>query len=504
MADSDWMLAFDIGSTRLKAGLFDVEGKISRIAARPLPMQMVNETRWVDPDQLVGAISSLLKEILNELDPNCVRGIGICSMAESGLLINTRNQTPTTWMIPWFDRSDESQVKLIREKSHEEEVFSWSGIRATYKCPLARILWLQKEESISLENKIWLSAADFLAFTLTGQTATDYSLATRTLAYDINQKRWHQSWLQNWGMKESLFPAVIPAGKPVGVTKASCLQSMGLPAGIPVSIAGHDHVCAAAALSALSTDSLVDSMGTAETLVGALPDRPLGKREYLSGLSYGVHVLPGLKYGMGALSTSGGALEWMRAIFAPQMTYDEIEKAVMTLPAQPGELVFIPYLSGSGAPHSNPSAAGAWIGLKSEHTRAHMIKAVMEGAVCEMEFVRRTIVTAGLLSSERIIVTGGGALNRSWLKIKADVTGCVLSVSPSSEAALIGAAMAAGIACNLFDDFQSAAKTLSPIGGEMIQPDKVSSPEYHDYYEQRYLPAMQLIQQYPATTLKRE
>jgi len=107
-------------------------------------MQMVNETRWVDPDQLVGSVSSLLKEILNELDPNCVRGIGICSMAESGLLINTPESNAYHVMIPWFDRSDESQVKLIREKSHEEEVFSWSGIRATYKCPLARILWLQK------------------------------------------------------------------------------------------------------------------------------------------------------------------------------------------------------------------------------------------------------------------------------------------------------------------------------------------------------------------------
>jgi len=295
---------------------------------------------------------------------------------------------------------------------------------------------------------------------------------------------------------ESLFPAVIQAGQMMGNTTTSCQQAFGLPAGIPVSIAGHDHVCAAAALSAASNDLLVDSMGTAETLVGDFADHPLTENDFKSGLSYGNHVLPGKKYWMGALSTSGGALEWVSSIFGHKLTYAEIEQEVESLPDQPGQIVFVPYLSGSGAPHSNPALKGAWLGLRNDQTQAHLIKAVLEGTACEMEYIRQAAKAAGLLHSEKIIVTGGGALNHSWLKIKADISGTTLTVKSTAEAALIGAGMAAGVAAKVFPDFRSGTGYLLPAAEETISPDPESSKAYRQYFKQRYLPAMQLIQRF--------
>lgn len=503
MAESELLLAFDLGSTHLKSGLFSLDGKMLDFSSHPLVVQQVKGVRWVIPDQFFTSIRNMTLDLTKKIDPSRICGIGICSMAETGLLIDRKDLSPVSWIVPWFERSNEEQVELIRGGSLVEEVFLWSGTYVTYKCPLAKILWLKKHFSISMQNSMWLSAADYLALILTSQTATDFSLAGRTLAYDINQKIWNRDWLKEWGMEETMFPSVLPAGKMMGTTSPYCRQTLGLPAGIPVTIAGHDHVCAAASLSANSLDSMVDSIGTAETLIGSLPDKPLKELEFQSGLSFGIHILPGMKYWMGALSTSGGAIEWVRSMFAPQMAYDQIEREIRSLPEGPGNLIFIPYLSGSGAPHSNPDAAGAWLGLKNEHTRAYLIKAVVEGIACEMEFVRRAVKSAGLLRSDRIIITGGGAQNKSLLKIKADISGCTLSVNPISESALIGAAMAAGLAAGSFQTFESAATVLLPEGEEIINPDGVISPVYQRYYEQLYLPAMQFTMRF-SNSMNRE
>jgi sugar (pentulose or hexulose) kinase len=132
-------------------------------------------------------------------------------------------------------------------------------------------------------------------------------------------------------------------------------------------------------------------MGTAEALLGVYERRSLDNTEYSSGLSFGCHVVPGMNYWMGGLSSAGGSLEWLRSILGdPPLTYAQMDRLFASLSTEPGDLLYFPYLAGSGAPHTDTLARGAFIGLNARHNRSDLAKAVLEGVAYEIEVIRRS------------------------------------------------------------------------------------------------------------------
>src|SRR5699024_2206717 len=141
---------------------------------------------------------------------------------------------------------------------------------------------------------------------------------------------------------------------------------------------------AALAMGAVVPGVVFDSMGTAETLIGALPERPLTEADYHNGLQYGCHVARGLGYWMGGLSASGGSIEWFRALMSPPVpSYAAMEELLRSAGPDPTGIIYFPYLFGSGSPHTDPHARGAFIGLSNAHGAAKLFKAVLEGTAFE-------------------------------------------------------------------------------------------------------------------------
>ena len=133
-------------------------------------------------------------------------------------------------------------------------------------------------------------------------------------------------------------------------------------------------------------------------------------------------------YWLGSLSTSGGSIEWLREILNDTpLSYEDIMALVNNAPLQPTGIFFFPYLLGSSAPHSDPMARGAWIGLRREHTRADLAKAVLEGTAYEMEVIRQAGERMTDQPITQLIAAGGGTRNTAWMQIKADVSGCPIS-----------------------------------------------------------------------------
>src|SRR5690606_30143129 len=137
----------------------------------------------------------------------------------------------------------------------------------TAKCPLLKLQWLRdhQADAFGLAWK-WLHAPDFIVHRLTGEVGTDYSLASRTFAFDIHQRRWNEQAMELAGISAGLWPEVRVGVTPVGKVTQGAASLTGLPEGIPVVVGGHDHICGAAAVGALTEGSVVDSMGTAESV----------------------------------------------------------------------------------------------------------------------------------------------------------------------------------------------------------------------------------------------
>ena len=157
-----------------------------------------------------------------------------------------------------------------------------------------------------------------IAYRLSGALAFDYSLAARTYAFRINQKKWDADWLKEFGLHDSLFPDALPAGTVIGKVGREAAQQTGLREGVPVVIGGHNHVCAALAVGAIRPGTVYDSMGTAETLIGTMEEKELGEREFRSGLPFGCHIAPGRYFWMGGNPASGGSVEWLRPLLADE------------------------------------------------------------------------------------------------------------------------------------------------------------------------------------------
>lgn len=481
------LLGIDIGTTHCKAGLFAPDGAALHIATRPTVTRHTPDGQaYFDPEELWATAAEVIREVLAGAS-GPVAAVGIASMAESGLLLDRASGRPRSAMLPWFDTAAQSQAEALLQRRAAQAIYTTTGLRVTYKCSLAKLLWLRDSDPAIADGAVWLGAADYIVFRLTGAFGTDYSLAGRTCAFDVTRRAWDTAWLETLGLDVDVFPPASPAGTPIGLT-TSALADLGLPPGIPVAVSGHDHVCAALAAGAVQPGRVFDSMGTAEALIGAFPARPLTGADFQIGLAAGCHALQGVHYWMGGLSTSGGALAWLRAVLGAQpLSQTELATLVESAGPEPTGLLFFPYLLGSGSPHSDPLATGAFIGLRAHHTRAHLARAGLEGLAYEVELIRRAGEAMSGQSIEAVTVAGGGARNPALLQIKADVSGCRIEIFPEVEATLLGAALAAGVGSGVYPDAPAALAAVAGSPRQVIQPDPKRHTAYRALFEDGYL-----------------
>ena len=490
------ILAVDIGTTHCKAGLFASNGTVLKIATRSMVVcHAPSGEAYFDPEELWATTTAVIRKATTSAGP--VAAIGIASMAETGLLLDRRTGAARSFFVPWFDTSAQGQADLIRRESDPLERYLKTGLRASFKCSLAKILWLRERDQSLLEDAIWLSAADYIAYRLTGKFGTDCSLAGYTFAFRVDQRAWDADWLREWHLSPDLFPPAIPSGTPVGGVRSDLAASLRLSPGTPVAICGHDHATAAFSMNVTSPGKVFDSMGTAETLIGALPERPLTEDDFHSGLIYGCHVARGRGYWLGSLSTSGGSVEWLRRqLGSKPLSYKEVDALLAGARPEPTGILYFPYLVGSGPPHTDALVRGAFIGLSASHGRADLLKAVLEGTVYEVEFIRQTGERITGKPIPVLVTAGGGTRNRVWLQIKADVSGCRIEVSAEPEATLLGAALVAGIGSGVYASESEAFAGLHPNRLEVFVPDEERHAMYRRLYEQGYLLFQKALRQH--------
>lgn len=491
------LLGIDVGTTNCKAAVFDENGKCMKIASRQTKTHYRdNGQAFYRPDEIWEIVSSNIKEAIEDYK-HSIAVIGITSMAETGLLIDKRSRLPKTEMIPWFDKRAMEETEHIFNSSDPIDRFSKSGLRPSFKYGLPKLLWLKKQDSYITRDAIWLSASDFIAYKLTGEFGTDYSLAARTYGFRIDEKRWDIPWLNSLGLDDSLFPAAHLAGTPIGdVSNQECIE-YGLSKGTPVAVSGHDHVCAALAVGAVNPETVLDSMGTAETLVGSFKERPLGEKEFKSGLSYGCHVVKDRYFWMGGNPSSGGSIEWMRSQLSDtQLSYDEMLRLLAEATEGPTEILYFPYLSGSGAPNPNPYAKAAFIGLEKNHERKDIIKSMLEGTAYQLKLVQKS--AEGIAGKEitKVVAVGGGTKNKYWMQIKADVSGCTYAIPNISESTLLGAAMAAGVGSGIYGNEQEAIDKISNQFRNEVTPNEMNHSAYQAVYSKDYLTMEKLLRTY--------
>lgn len=475
-----YLLSLDIGTTHCKAGLFDQCGKLIRVLSYPTPLHRADTgVAYYDPDELWTKCVHLLSQVLAGVQPDSILSIGLTGMAETGLLIDRESGYPRTPLIPWFESASAPQAERLRAAGDPLERFCRTGLRPNFKSGLAKILWLRAQDTTLVAGTLWLGAVDFIAYRLSGRMWTDFSLAGRSYAFRLDQRTWDEDWIRNLGLDPGLFPPASASGHVHGGVTDQAGRLIGLKSGTPVSICGHDHVCASFGIGVINPRLVFDSMGTAEALLGLYEQRMLGETEFQSGFAFGCHVLPDLNYWMGGLSASGGSIEWLRSVLAEgRLSYEELAALAAKARPCPSGILYFPYLAGSGSPHTDIRVRAALIGLDGAHSRAELCKAILEGTAFEIDFILRHAEKSLGFEIEGLLASGGGTRNKAWMQIKSDIMGIPVKVPQLEEAALLGAALIAGLGCGVYSNVDDALAARGQFDEEVYMPDPVNHQNY--------------------------
>lgn len=466
----------DVGTTSVKAAVFDPAGRPVASAAVPTPTRSSAPGRAeYDPEALWEAAATALRRAVGTLpDAGAVVGVAVASMAEAGVALDG-NGVPVAPIVAWYDRRSAAQGRRLVAAVGAGRLRTLTGLPPQPIYGICKIMWLAENAREPFARaRAWLNVADYIAYRLSGERATDLSLATRTGALDLRGRRWSSEVLDAAGIPVSLFPPLVASGTALGRVTSQAADETGLPRHTVVGAGGHDHICGALAAGVVEPGRALDSIGTAESLLLPLP-APVATDDDTPRFSQGVHVAGDRWYAAAGIHAGGASIDWVLRLVAGADDADALLSEAAAVPAGAQGVVFAPHV---GAPGVLDGKAGALIGLTPDTDRASMVRAVMEGlAVVASDLLDRLVEEAALGSRPQVRVIGGGARNALLLSIKAAVAGRPLHRLALNEATSLGAALLGGVAAGTFLDPTTAAAGIETDLHEVV-PDAADATAY--------------------------
>jgi xylulokinase len=506
------LLGLDVGTTSVKAVVYQTDGVAVAASSRPTPTH-VPRPGWAfyRPDELWQTVVAAIRGALTDLsNPEEIASVAVASVGESGVLVDAAG-VATTDSIAWFDVRTRPQARWLAERIGKDELFARSGLSLQPIFSLNKLLWHREHEPEAWARSVrWLMLADFIAYRLSGESATDLSLASRTLMLDLHRKCWHEGTLIQAEIDKNRLAPLVPGGTALGHVTADAAALTGLPVTAIVAAGGHDHVCGALAAGVTRPGQMLNSLGTAEALF--LPtEQPLVALEVgRQGYTQGAHVVGGGYYAFAGQYTSGASIEWLRDLLGASndpVAYEELIAGAERVPAGSLGVLFLPHLRLASPPYDDPRSRGALIGLTMDAGRDAVTRAIFEGLALESRHTLEPLLAYPQVTApQSVVAIGGGTRNPLLMRVKASVSNLVYQVVRAEEATALGAALLGGLGAGVYGDVDDAVGSMR-YGQQEIAPEPTEVPVYETIYSEvyrRFYPAVaplsQTISDLQATT----
>jgi len=506
----DLLMGIDLGSTSLKAIVYDLDGNAVAQGSRPteLVRPSTEHPEWAvwEPDRIAGGTFAAIREAVEKLDdPRQVRGVAVTGMGMDGVPVDDQGQ----WLYPfisWHDTRTGPQYDWWIEHVTAEKTFSIGGNPVWPINSALRILWVAEHEPDVLGRaEKWLLIEDFLNLRLCGRRATDYSMASCTMLFDQRKLDWSPEMFELSGIEPRLMPEALPSGTHLGEITPETAAETGLPEGTPVVLGGHDHICGSLPVGAFRPGLVLDITGTWEAVQTPVAEPVLDDTLRQMGITVQAHVARG-RHAVWGGNPAGGMLEWFRGEFGHEarqkaqsegtQDWDHLIEAAAGSPPGARGVMFLPHMSGSSCPAVDGKSRGAFVGLTNRATAGDLLRAVIEGLDYQFLDVVDAMETALSTKLERFVAVGGAVRNEFWMQNKADVVGRPVEVPAVEEATPLGAAILAGIGVGLYRDEEEALERVYRPG-RTFEPNEELSRQYAEGFEvyRELYPALKAIHQ---------
>ena len=489
---SNFLAGIDIGCGGAKACIIDDEGKVIGYGFREHTITVSNGN-WSEtsPDEYWGNICSIFQEIISKsgIDVSCVRGVSVSSAVPAVVMVDGDGRVINK-AYNFLDTRAASAIESLREIVGPKRCFDVSGFDIEEQSIIADLMWEKKHrpKDYARIHKA-LTPDGYVTYRLTGRMLCNYSGATFYGApFDIRRKRFDSMMLSELGIDEGILPEVIPCEEIIGEITPEASRLTGLKAGTPVIAGTVDAFAGWLGGGATEPGETQLNLGTAAVL-GVILEKP-NFIEHIWNCIYPVDSRNNYVI-FGSTTTGGYMMRYLRDNFSRYEKY--VEKTgnydaydLLNLEAEkvkPGAdgLIALPHLMGARTPECNPRARGVLFGLDMNHTKGHMVRAMMEGVAYSSYKQYSAMLANGIVTKGPIVMNEGGAKSRLWRRIFTDVFGHPTVLLERRTGAPYGNAILAGVCTGVLPGFHVAKQWADYT--DYMEPNPKVHAQYMDYFE---------------------
>ncbi|MBV9708754.1 MAG: xylulokinase [Chloroflexi bacterium] len=467
------ILGIDLGTSSVKVIVLDTRGRTLSVSKAGYTV-MIPQPSWSesDPNEWWAAVVSAIQTAMAQVPQADITAIGLSGQMH-GVVLTDEEGLPIRAAMLWADTRAQPELERYRTLSPSLLERLANPLVPGMAGPM--LCWLANHEALSYQQARWaLQPKDWLRLRLTDEVATDPSDASATLLYDLLADNWADDVIAALNLKRRLLPPIIPSATIAGRLSAQAAAALGLPAGLPVATGAADTAAAALGTGLLVPGPIQLTLGTGAQFVQLCsePKADQTARTHLYRAADSANW-----YAMAAVQNAGLALDWVRQML--NATWDEVYASAATVPPGTAGLLFFPYLTTERPHHPTPSSTAAFLGMRIDQRREHLLHAALEGVAFGIRIAFEALPAADEANTLRL--AGGGSEHPAWCQMLADILNRELFTVNTPTASARGAALLGGIASGIWADALATA-SIVPRTSLIAAPEAERVAAYNKVY----------------------
>jgi len=485
------LLGIDVGTSGCKAVLFSNEGLLLALAYEEYDVQRSHPGyAELETLRVWEKVKTVIKGVVGNSKKDPISALAVSSLGEAVVPVTQDRHVLGSSLLN-FDLRGEEFVPTLSAKITNDRLYRINGNTLGNQYGLTKLLWIKTHQQVLYENTdLFLHWGGFISFMLGAEPAVDYSLANRTLLFDLDKADWSDELIRLAEIEPTKLPRPVPSGTAIGKVTGKIAEELGLPPSVVIVAGAHDQCANALGCGVIEEGQAMYGMGTYTCITPVYRQRKDPERMVAQGLNTEHHATPGLFTSF--LYNAGGALiKWYRDTFAAVEKKQAYENGrdiyadlISEIPQQPSDILVLPHFAPTGPPEFISDSSGVIIGLKLETQRGEILKGIIEGTTYYLKGCVDSLPETGI-EIDNYRAAGGGSKSDTWLQVCADIMGLPITRPVITEAGALGAAILAGIGGGIFPNVHAGVETMVKLD-RVFEPSSYMADKYARRYE-RYL-----------------